>query len=115
MLPERSSTQANTFWCLTPAYPVYANGSTILCDGKVVPCLLLKRTVSNPILKPSTPMEPRMMFINYPNNPTAATTDKKSLEKAVDFAKDNNIILCYDNAYSEITYDGYRAAKHLRS
>jgi LL-diaminopimelate aminotransferase len=51
----------------------------------------------------------KMMFLNYPNNPTAATVDKKFLEQAVCFAKDNNIILCYDNAYSEITYDGYRA------
>jgi LL-diaminopimelate aminotransferase len=54
-----------------------------------------------------------MMFLNYPNNPTAATVDKKLLDKAVDFAKDNNIILCYDNAYSEITYDGYRAPSIL--
>ena len=54
----------------------------------------------------------KMMFLNYPNNPTAATVDKKFLKEAVDFAKDNNIILCYDNAYSEITYDGYRRSKH---
>ena len=54
-----------------------------------------------------------MMFINYPNNPTAATVDKKFLKEAVEFAKDNNIILCYDNAYSEITYDGYRAPSIL--
>ena len=54
-----------------------------------------------------------MMFLNYPNNPTAATVDKKFLKEAVDFAKDNNIILCYDNAYSEITYDGYRAPSIL--
>ena len=53
------------------------------------------------------------MFLNYPNNPTAATVDKSFLKEAVDFAKDNNIILCYDNAYSEITYDGYRAPSIL--
>ncbi len=54
-----------------------------------------------------------MMFLNYPNNPTAATVDKAFLKEAVDFAKDNKIILCYDNAYSEITYDGYRAPSIL--
>jgi LL-diaminopimelate aminotransferase len=54
-----------------------------------------------------------MMFINYPNNPTAAIADKKCLKEAVEFAKDNNIILCYDNAYSEITYDGYQAPSIL--
>jgi LL-diaminopimelate aminotransferase len=55
----------------------------------------------------------KMMFLNYPNNPTAATVDKKFLKQAVGFAKDNNIILCYDNAYSEVTYDGYRAPSIL--
>jgi LL-diaminopimelate aminotransferase len=55
----------------------------------------------------------RLMYLNYPNNPTAATVDLKCLKEAVEFAKDNNIILCYDNAYSEITYDGYRAPSIL--
>jgi LL-diaminopimelate aminotransferase len=55
----------------------------------------------------------KMMFINYPNNPTAATVDKKCLKEEVDFAKDNNIILCYDKAYSEITYNGYQAPSIL--
>ena len=54
-----------------------------------------------------------MMFVNYPNNPTAAVIDYKCLKEAVQFAKDNNIILCYDNAYSEVTYDGYRAPSIL--
>jgi LL-diaminopimelate aminotransferase len=54
-----------------------------------------------------------MMFLNYPNNPTAATIDIRFLKEAIDFAKDNNIILCYDNAYSEITYDGYQAPSIL--
>jgi LL-diaminopimelate aminotransferase len=54
-----------------------------------------------------------MMFLNYPNNPTAATVDKAFLKEAVDFAKDHNIILCYDNAYSEISYDGYKAPSIL--
>ncbi|HUK85215.1 MAG TPA: aminotransferase class I/II-fold pyridoxal phosphate-dependent enzyme, partial [Candidatus Acidoferrum sp.] len=55
----------------------------------------------------------KMMFLNYPNNPTAATIDIGFLKEAVDFAKNNNIILCYDNAYSEITYDGYQAPSIL--
>jgi LL-diaminopimelate aminotransferase len=55
----------------------------------------------------------KMLFINYPNNPTAATVDARFLKQAVDFAKENNIILCYDNAYSEITYDDYCAPSIL--
>jgi LL-diaminopimelate aminotransferase len=54
-----------------------------------------------------------MMFINYPNNPTAAVVDKKFLKQAVDFAKEHNIILCNDNAYSEISFDGYQAPSIL--
>jgi len=96
-----------------PAYPVYANGSTILCDGTVVPLPLLEENGFKPDFEAIDARRLKMMFMNYPNNPTAATVDKKGLKEAVEFAKDNNIILCYDNAYSEITYDGYRAPSIL--
>ena len=96
-----------------PAYPVYANGSTILCDGTAVPLPLLEKNGFKPDFEAVNPKGIKMMFLNYPNNPTAATVDKAFLKEAVDFAKDNNIILCYDNAYSEITYDGYRAPSIL--
>jgi len=96
-----------------PAYPVYANGSTILCDGTAVPLPLLEEKGFTPDFQAVNAKNAKMMFLNYPNNPTAATVDKNFLTQAVDFAKDNNIILCYDNAYSEITYDGYRAPSIL--
>ncbi|MCW4004544.1 MAG: aminotransferase class I/II-fold pyridoxal phosphate-dependent enzyme [Candidatus Bathyarchaeota archaeon] len=96
-----------------PAYPVYANGSTILCDGIAVPMPLLEENGFKPDFDAIDAQGAKMMFLNYPNNPTAATVDKKFLKEAVDFAKDNNLILCYDNAYSEITYDGYTAPSIL--
>jgi LL-diaminopimelate aminotransferase len=96
-----------------PAYPVYANGSTILCDGIAVPMPLLEENNFQPDFESINAKKAKMMFINYPNNPTAATIDKKFLKEAIDFAKDNNLMLCYDNAYSEITYDGYRAPSIL--
>jgi LL-diaminopimelate aminotransferase len=96
-----------------PAYPVYANGSTILCDGTEVPMPLLEENGFLPDLEAVDARRVKMMFLNYPNNPTAATADKKFLKQAVDFAKENNIILCYDNAYSEITYDDYHAPSIL--
>ena len=96
-----------------PAYPVYANGSTILCDGTTVPLPLLEENNFQPDLEAIDARRVKMMFLNYPNNPTAATVNKKCLKEAVDFAKDNNIMLCYDNAYSEITYDGYKAPSIL--
>jgi LL-diaminopimelate aminotransferase len=96
-----------------PAYPVYANGGTILCDGRAVPLPLLEENGFTPDFEAVDAKNAKMMFLNYPNNPTAATVDKGFLKGAVDFAKDNHIILCYDNAYSEVTYDGYRAPSIL--
>jgi len=96
-----------------PAYPVYANGSTTLCDGTAIPMPLLENNNFQPDLDTINTDNVRMMFLNYPNNPTAATIDKTFLKQAIDFAKDNNIILCYDNAYSEITYDNYHAPSIL--
>lgn len=96
-----------------PAYPVYANGATILNDGKTVEMPLLEENGFKPDFSKVKSEKAKMMFLNYPNNPTSATVDKAFLKEAVEFAKDNNIILCYDNAYSEVTYDGYRSPSIL--
>jgi LL-diaminopimelate aminotransferase len=96
-----------------PAYPVYAQGSTILCDGVTMPVPLLEENGFKPDFEKIDADKTKMIFLNYPNNPTAATVDKKFLKEAVDFAKDNKLMLCYDNAYSEVTYDGYRAPSIL--
>jgi len=96
-----------------PAYPVYANGSTILCDGTAISMPLLEENGFKPDFDSTDTKGAKMMFLNYPNNPTATTVDKAFLKEAVDFAVDNNLILCYDNAYSEITYDGYTASSIL--
>jgi LL-diaminopimelate aminotransferase len=96
-----------------PAYPVYANGSTILNDGVAVEMPLLEKDGFKPDFDSVITENAKMMFLNYPNNPTSATVDKKFLEQAVEFARENKIILCYDNAYSEVSYDGYRAPSIL--
>lgn len=91
-----------------PAYPVYANATTILNDGVPVPMPLLEEYGFKPNFDKIDTSNVKMMWLNYPNNPTAATVDKAFLRQAVDFAADNDIILCYDNAYSEINFDGYK-------
>ena len=50
----------------------------------------------------------RILYLNYPNNPTAAVAPREYLQSAVRFCQDNGILLVYDNAYSEIAFDGYR-------
>lgn len=96
-----------------PSYPVYYNGSTILNDGFPVALPLLRENGFKPDFEAVSAEKAKMMFLNYPNNPTSATVDKKFLKEAVDFARENNIILCYDNAYSETTFDGYKAPSIL--
>jgi LL-diaminopimelate aminotransferase len=97
-----------------PGYPAYANGGVLLCGGVPVFMPLLKKNNFLPDLE-SMPVnsDAKMMFLNYPNTPTGAVSDSRFLEEAVDFASENNIILCYDNAYSEITYGGYKAPSIL--
>jgi LL-diaminopimelate aminotransferase len=55
----------------------------------------------------------RLMFLNYPNNPTSAVADRRFYEEAVGIAVKHNIIVCHDAAYSEIYYDGRRPMSFL--
>ncbi|MEQ9335809.1 MAG: aminotransferase class I/II-fold pyridoxal phosphate-dependent enzyme, partial [Miltoncostaeaceae bacterium] len=55
----------------------------------------------------------RLMFLNYPNNPTGGVIEDDFFDRVVEFARANDIIVVHDNAYSEITYDGYRAPSFL--
>jgi len=50
----------------------------------------------------------RLMWLNYPNNPTAAVADRAFLERSVDFCRRHGIVLCHDAPYSEIAFGGYR-------
>jgi LL-diaminopimelate aminotransferase len=94
-----------------PAYPVYRT-STILAGGTPY---FMPMTPENNFL-PELEKIPadiakkaKLMFLNFPNNPTAAIAPMEYLEKAVQFAKKNDILLVHDLAYSEMTFDGYKA------
>lgn len=98
-----------------PAYPVYNIGS-ILADGKPFKMPLLAENDFLPDLDAipaGIAKKAKIMFINYPNNPTSATATLKFFEEVVDFAHENDIIVIHDNAYSEMTYDGYKAPSFL--
>ena len=56
----------------------------------------------------------KVLWINYPNNPTTATADLDFFERAVEFGRQNDILIAHDNAYSENTYDGYRSPSILQ-
>jgi len=87
-----------------PSYPVYANGAAILSGGEPLFLPLLEENDFLPDLESIDPSGAKLMYLNYPNNPTGAIADFDFLKTAVDFAKGNDMILCYDNAYSELVF-----------
>ncbi len=97
-----------------PAYPVYRNGATILSDGSPVTLPLLEENGFKPSLDDLDVEDVKMVYLNYPNNPTGAVADEPFLEDLVNIALEKAFIICYDNAYSEISFDGYEAPSILQ-
>lgn len=99
-----------------PGYPVYKN-ATIFAGGTPYSMPLSAENnflpdfdkIPEDIAKKS-----KIMFLNYPNNPTGAVCDIEFFKKAVDFCKKYDILLCHDQAYCEMTYDGYVAPSVLQ-
>ncbi|MDI6731231.1 MAG: LL-diaminopimelate aminotransferase [Candidatus Margulisbacteria bacterium] len=93
-----------------PAYPVYKIG-TLLAGGEPY---FLPLTAENKFIPdldniPANILKKaKLLFINYPNNPTGAVADLAFFEKCVRFAEQNNLLLVSDLAYSEMGYDGYK-------
>ena len=99
-----------------PAYPVYKAG-VIFAGGRVVPVPLLEENRFLPRLEEmdkKTAQKARLLFLNYPNNPTGAVANENLFSKIVEFAKEYNVAVCQDLAYSQITYDGYQAPSLLQ-
>ncbi|UCG38258.1 MAG: LL-diaminopimelate aminotransferase [bacterium] len=93
--------------CPDPGYPVYSIG-TIFAGGEVHLMPLLEENGFLPDLD-AIPEEmrkrARLMFLNYPNNPTSATATKEFFEQVVQFAKRYNFLVCHDAAYTEVYFD----------
>lgn len=99
-----------------PGYPVYHN-ATIFAGGTPYEMPLLEENAYLPDfdkIPADVAKKAKLMFLNYPNNPTSATADLDFWEKAVDFCKKYDILLCSDMAYSEMTFDGYKAPSVLQ-
>ncbi len=98
-----------------PAYPVYRAG-TIFAGGVPVVYPLRPENGFLPDLaevKPSP--RTRMIFVNYPNNPTGAVAGLDVLGKIADFARKHSLILCQDAAYAEIAFDGTEPASLMQT
>jgi LL-diaminopimelate aminotransferase len=98
-----------------PGYPVYTGGPA-LAGAEAVPMPLHPELGFAPDLDSIAPEDlerARLMFLNYPNNPTGAIAPEGLFERAVELAREHEILVVHDNAYSETTYDGYVAPSFL--
>ncbi len=97
-----------------PGYPVYATG-TRLAGGTPVSLPLLAEREFLPDFDGARVSErTRLAWINFPGNPTGAVASLELFERAVAFARANDLLLAHDAAYSEITFDGYVAPSILQ-
>lgn len=99
-----------------PSYPVYRM-ATLIAGGKYYNMPLTKENHFTPnftTIPKSILPKSKLMFLNYPNNPTATTVDIEFFEQAISFARQSNIPIAHDAAYQLITYDGFPAPSILQ-
>ena len=102
--------------CPTPAYPVYSV-ATMFADGKPYFMPLKEENGFFPdfsIIPEDVLNRAKIMFLNYPNNPTSATATEEFFKEAIRIAEKYNIIICHDAAYTEIFFDGKRPLSFMQ-
>jgi LL-diaminopimelate aminotransferase len=98
-----------------PGYPVYTGGPLLAGAAAVLMPLVpeLGFIPDLDAINAATRKRARLLFVNYPNNPTGAVVPDGFFERLVAFGADNDILIVHDNAYSETTFDGYVAPSFL--
>lgn len=96
----------------SPGYPVYSGASALFNEAVSVK-IPLRRENGWLLDTDECPEDARMLYANYPNNPTGATCDLTYLKGLSEWCNDSGTIFCYDNAYSEMCFDGYMAPSAL--
>jgi LL-diaminopimelate aminotransferase len=98
-----------------PGYPVYTGGPLLASAEPVLTPLAPERGFAPDLSAvPADKLErARLLFLNYPNNPTGAVVPEGFFEEAVAFAREHDLLVVHDNAYSEITFEGYVAPSFL--
>ena len=100
-----------------PAYPPYSRG-TILADGKPYYLPLTEENNFLPDLEaiPTDILkQAKLLWLNYPNNPTGAVADLDLFNRVVSLARQHNIAVCHDAAYTEVAFDGYRPVSFMQA
>ncbi|OGO02485.1 MAG: LL-diaminopimelate aminotransferase [Chloroflexi bacterium RBG_13_54_8] len=92
-----------------PGYPVYSV-STMFAGGESYPMPLIEENDFLPDLEqipPEVARRSKVLWLNYPNNPTGAVAGPDLFQKAVDFARRYDLVVCHDAPYTEVSFDGY--------
>ncbi|WP_027363756.1 LL-diaminopimelate aminotransferase [Desulfotruncus alcoholivorax] len=100
-----------------PGYPIYAC-SILLAEGVIYPMPLLKENNYLPDLGAipgDVAKKAKLMWVNYPNNPVAASADSDFFNRLVQFAREYDILVCHDIAYCELAFDGYKPVSFLET
>lgn len=99
-----------------PGYPVYAGGAILAgAEPYYMPLTAENRFLPDLNAIPAdVARRAKMMFINYPNNPTGAVAGEDFYREVISFAREHNILICHDAAYSEMAYDGYKPPSFLQ-
>jgi LL-diaminopimelate aminotransferase len=99
-----------------PGYPVYAGGAILAgAEPYYMPLTAENRFLPDFNAIPAdVARRAKMMFINYPNNPTGAVAGEEFYRSVIAFAREYNILICHDAAYSEMAYDGYQPPSFLQ-
>jgi LL-diaminopimelate aminotransferase len=100
-----------------PAYPVYAIG-TQLAGGRPYYLSLRESNSFLPSLdgiREDILQKTKVLWINYPNNPTGAVADLSFFNRVVEFARKHNILICHDGPYSEVAFDGYQPVSFMQA
>ncbi len=98
-----------------PGYPVYTGGPLLNGSDSVLMPLVPEKGFAPDLsaISAEDAAKAKLMFINFPNNPTGATVPDGFFEEVIEFAREHEILVVHDNAYSETTYDGYVAPSFL--
>jgi len=100
-----------------PAYPVYAIG-TELAGGRPYYLTLKESNGFLPAfegIRDDILQKTKVLWINYPNNPTGAVADLAFFNRTAEFARKHNILVCHDGPYSEVAFDGYRPVSFMQA
>jgi LL-diaminopimelate aminotransferase len=100
-----------------PGYPVYTGGPLLAGAEPVLMPLLPERGFAPDFdaIAPADRERARLMYLNYPNNPTGAIAPEGLFERAVEFAREHDVLVVHDASYTETTFDGYVAPSFLET